>query len=351
MKVAIISLTKIGASLAGKIAKLTRMDVFCKRGTGNNSGIEFDSLKVLMTDIFSIYDGFVFIMATGIVVRMIAPFIVNKRIDPAVVVINESGEHVISLLSGHIGGANRLTKHLADLIHAIPVITTATDVNKKIAADLVAVDLGLDISSFSMLKRVNIAIAEGQRVPFYIDAHMKNMGMYLEKSKEKDFAIEVIDIKKFLYQAGMKVIITERDNLLVEDALLLHPRKIVVGIGCRRNVTKEEIIMSLNEACILAGADLSQIQSLASTVVKENEVGLLEACKQLQIPIYFYRNAELNDVIKKYKLECSEFVQEKIGVGNVCEAAAMLASQSKKLILPKMKMSKVAIAIAWAKSM
>jgi cobalt-precorrin 5A hydrolase len=148
MKLAIISVTKNGALLAEKLAKnLTfKTDLYAKVDRDADVPAEYyDSLSRLVDSIYNVYDGLIFIMATGIVVRVIAPHIRDKRFDPAVVVMDEAGEYAISLLAGHIGGANELARIISRAIDARPVITTATDVIQKPAADILAVKLGLEI--------------------------------------------------------------------------------------------------------------------------------------------------------------------------------------------------------------
>lgn len=347
MKLAVISLTKTGSKLAKKISQGKNADMFCKKGTKEEFGVEFDSLNGLVSDIFQVYDGIIFIMATGIVVRIIAPFIVHKKKDPAIVVLDELGNNSISLLSGHLGGANRLAIEVAKIVQANPVITTATDVHNKVAADMVAVDLNLTIASFAMLKQVNLAIANQASVPFFIDQTMEHFALYLKKAQEKQINLIPIDTNKKTLPNGIKVLITDNKDFSLSDGLILSPRQVVIGIGCRKGVTEEEIFSSLTQACKIADITLEQIRCFASTIVKKDETGLLAVCKRINKPIYFYSNHELKQAIDKYKLECSAFVQSRIGVGNVCEAAAMIASQSKKIVLSKTKLIKTTIAIAW----
>ncbi len=136
--------------------------------------IYFDSLKHHIGQIFKDYDQVLCIMALGIVVRMIAPYIEHKSKDPAVVVMDEVGHHVISLLSGHLGGANEWTQSISLAIDADPVITTATDVNGLPAPDVLARHEHLLVDDFQTLINVNSAIVGGQQVDYYIDASLAN---------------------------------------------------------------------------------------------------------------------------------------------------------------------------------
>lgn len=153
MKCAIISVTNHGAVLGNKlsdslVALNHKVTVFAKKGRNPLQAVSYDSLSALTSEIFAHYEGLIFIMATGIVVRVIAPFVKDKRIDPAVVVMDEQGTFAISLLAGHIGGANELVTLIGHTMGARPVITTATDVSGKPAVDVLAVKLNRNIELF-----------------------------------------------------------------------------------------------------------------------------------------------------------------------------------------------------------
>jgi cobalt-precorrin 5A hydrolase len=183
MRIAIIAVTDRGISqalgLAGKLGDSAL--VYAPQGRCHDEKvINFSSLSQLISGIFNHYDGFVFIMAAGIAVRMIAPYIQDKRFDPAVVVMDDCAEHAISLLSGHIGGANDLARRIGELTGAEPVITTATDVGRRIAADVLAVKLGLVVEPIEHLKLVNAAIANGGYTAFFIDPAVAEDSTYVE---------------------------------------------------------------------------------------------------------------------------------------------------------------------------
>ena len=137
MKIAVLSVTKHGATLGQKLKayyegfKDSDVSLVCYEKEGRQSdaadAVIFSSLKPLMPDLWTTYDRLLFIMATGITVRMIAPFVQHKSVDPAVVVMDEQAHFAISLLSGHLGGANEWTAEVAQVLGATPVITTATD--------------------------------------------------------------------------------------------------------------------------------------------------------------------------------------------------------------------------------
>lgn len=351
MTLAIIAVTDRGAKLAQTIKTFFSADIYVKSGRNPlDEKNEYTSLSELINNIYPKYSAFIFIMATGIVVRVIAPLIVHKSVDPAILVMNESGKHVISLLSGHLGGANELACLIAEKIHAEPVITTATDVNEKIAADIIAAKLNLMIDPFENLKYINAEIAKGEKVEIHLDLFIKNINFYKEKLQRLNLSFKISDLtkEKQIYN-HLAIIITSQDLAITPRQLLLKPRYLSIGIGCRRNTSKDDILQAIDEACSMANVSNDTILNIATTIVKNDETGLLSAAKELAVPIIFYENSQLQEAIDKYNISVSKFVNDQIGVGNVCEAAALLISQSKKILLHKTKFNKVTVAIAWAK--
>ncbi|QDR80358.1 cobalt-precorrin 5A hydrolase [Sporomusa termitida] len=349
MKLAVISVTNKGAELAGRLAPClgSDVDLYVKAGRNPiNSPHSYQSLSDLVHEIFPRYEGFIFIMATGIVVRVIAPFVQDKRIDPAVVVMDDGGNFVISLLSGHIGGANDLTRLIAAAAGATAVITTATDIASLPAADVLAVKLELEIEPFSALKTINSAIVNGDRVVFLIDKALTGYQHYLDLAAKQ--GVELAGLDELACKAGYDaaVIITDRQLAVDKPHLYLRPASLAVGVGCRRGATGGEVLAAIKQACSEIGRSIKSVAVIGSTIVKEHEIGLLAAAEQLDVPIEFFNNEQLAQCIEQNKLALSDFVNETIGVGNVCEPAAILTGQSSNLLLPKTKYHKVTVAIA-----
>ncbi|WP_378956296.1 cobalt-precorrin 5A hydrolase [Pelosinus sp. sgz500959] len=354
MKLAVISVTNQGAKLANQLADQLRLvghqiELFAKEGRNPLGHASYDSLSTLISKSFSRYEGFIFIMATGIVVRVIAPYIQDKRIDPAVVVMDEQGQYAISLLAGHIGGANELCEMIGHRIGAIPVITTATDVGKKPAADVLAVKLNRDIQPFSALKQINGAIVHGDQVRFFIDKRIPNQEFYTQTAEKLGIRLDTIeDVTTARYDAA--VLVTDETLAVNKPHLYLRSIPLAVGIGCRRDTPVADILAAVTAACQSIGSTTSHIAMIGSTVVKQDEVGLLALIEQLAVPSHFFSNEELQQCIDEYQLDVSSFVQKQIGVGNVCAAAAILMGQTNKLLLPKTKYKNVTVAIAPVKS-
>ena len=296
MRTAIISLTTKGTQLAEKIAEKVGGQIFAK-------GRNFTKLADLVAEIFGKFDGMIFICAAGIVVRIIAPHIVSKLSDPAVLVIDERGQNVISLLSGHVGRANELTVEIAKAINANPVITTATDVAGQFSVDAVASKLGLVPEPKEAIKVINTAILRGEDV--YVMAG---------------------DVR-----------------------LNLIPQNLVAGVGCRRGTSSLKIFEAIERACAMIHQPIERVKLLASVDAKKNETGLLSLAEAMGLEIKFFSGTELQKKIDEYKLEESKFVTRSVGVGNVCEAAALCCVEGARFALPKTAFKGVTVALLWEK--
>lgn len=275
---------------------------------------------------FAWADLLIFVGSSGMAVRAIAPSVRSKKTDPAVLVLDEAGRFVISLLSGHIGGANALTAQLAAALGATPVITTATDVNGKFAVDEWAARNGMHIGSMALAKAVAAEILE-RDVPLCADAPIVTSlpgGTVAAREGELGIYIGFYDKKPF------------------DKTLQLTPKVLTLGIGCRKNTTEESIAAAVDSALSLAGIDPNAIAQAASIDLKAEETGLLDFCEHRSIPIRFYSAEELSRVEGDFTP--SAFVRGVTGVDNVCERAAMAGAE--KLILKKTAMDGVTVAIA-----
>lgn len=294
----------------------------------------FSGLKNEVNKVFREYSAHIFFMATGIVVRIIAGMLESKLTDPAVIVADDRGYNVISLVSGHVGEANRLTLDVAEILGANPVITTATDVNGLPAIDLFAVENNLKIENSEGIKYVNMAFLKGDDIPVYDPfGYMKDgfhHGIRSVRSPEK-------------LKRG-SVCIDYRVNDLPESVLILRPPLLSVGIGCNRGTPFQEI-HDLFEA-LFAGNRLSllSLKRIASIELKKDEAGILDMGKKLNLPVCFYNKEELAGV--EGIQNPSALVEKHTGVKNVCEAAAIRASGNGKLIIPKTKTKNVTMAVA-----
>lgn len=351
--VAILTLTKHGLITAAKVADSLRglgieCRVYAPEKFAKAGVIPIDKkLSELVRGIFDEVDAIVAIMAVGIVVRAIAPYLSSKKNDPAVLAIDDLGKHVVSLLSGHLGGANELTKVLAAKISATPVITTATDVMGKISVEVLAKQLHCNIENPEELTAVNSAIVNDERVLFAIT---KDSTIPPSDLKGIDIttvtdAVRSIDVLKE-HEAG--VIITGNEVPLHEvkrPTVILRPMKIVVGIGTRKGIGKQSVISAILSALKLTGISLERVNCLATADIKKEELGIVSAARELSLPLEIIGL----DEIKNFELShASQVVMRKFGVGGICEPAALIATGKKaKLILKKSKLIEgVTVAIA-----
>lgn len=288
------------------------------------------SLSEMCKDAFSWCRLLIFIGATGIAIRSIAPCIRSKTRDPAVISIDEQGKFVIPLLSGHIGGANSLATGIAAFLGAVPVITTATDVN-----DLFAVD--------EWAARHNMSI-------FNMDA-AKTFASYLVDCKKvgvkSEFPIKGA-LPKGLVLAeegpvGMAISMRKSVQPFVET-VVLRPRILHLGIGCRRGTPMDKIEEMVIQELTKLKVTLSVVKGIASIDVKKDEQGLLAFADVNVLPVRFYSAAELKAVQGDFTP--SDFVEQTVGVDNVCERAAVLDSGGGRLILRKTGRNGVTLAIA-----
>lgn len=275
---------------------------------------------------FGTSDLLVFVGACGIAVRKIAPYVRDKRTDPAVVCVDERGIFVISLLSGHIGGANALTAKIAEALAAVPVITTATDVNGKFSVDAWARERNCAISDMELAKAVSAAILE-ENIPFFSEFPIADpLPQGLVPGKIGKLGISV----------------TVSGKMPFERTLCLIPGILHLGIGCRRGMPKETIAQAVDEVLEEAGLDIRGVCLAASIDLKSSEEGLLDFCRERGLPLRFYCAAQLETVAGEFTP--SSFVQSVTGVDNVCERAALLGAE--RLLVKKTARHGVTVAVA-----
>jgi len=347
--VAIWAITPKGANLGRKIAEnLPDADLYVSANLerSNISSNTFKRLSGALPRFFNKYNGHIFIMSTGIVVRIIASLLRHKTVDPAVVVVDEMGNHSISLVSGHIGGANMLAKKVAGLIGADPVISTATDIRRVPSIDVLAIEKGLFIENPDAIKGVNMAFLTGKKIYFHdpfgllMDSIPKS-NLILDADSDRN---DPEDIPKTYLKEISGVFICDVRFDLPPQMLILRPESLVAGIGCNRNTSMEEMKSFLHEVLEKFRLSFNSLKCIATINIKKDEPGLLALSEELELPITFYDREELNQI---KTIETPSLMVEKFtGVKSVCEAAAILASNNGKLIVPKHSTRNVTIAIA-----
>ena len=322
-KAGLLSFSDRGRELAARIAETLSADYVteCAEPGGN--------LAEITAKLFAECDALVFVGACGIAVRAIAPCVVSKTSDPAVIVVDERGQHVISLLSGHIGGANELTVRIASAIGAEPVITTATDVNRRFSVDAWAAKQDLLIDSMDIAKLFSAEILK-RDLPFCSDLPAEGplpAGLYEANSGDLGASVSVSTNEPF------------------RKTLRLVPVCLHLGIGCKRGTAADQIRSMVDSTLAEHNIDPRAVRAMASIDVKSDEPGLLAFADEFGIPARFFSAEELQKVQGDFS--ASSFVQSKVGVDNVCERAAMLsAGEGAELMIQKTAMNGVTVAVA-----
>ncbi|WP_296873991.1 cobalt-precorrin 5A hydrolase [uncultured Methanobrevibacter sp.] len=334
MKMAIISVSDKGRTLALKLK-----DKLDDDSTVIRCDLYHKNVKNYFPVLFYEYDAIIAIMASGILIRSIAPLVESKVTDPAVLNIDDNGNFVISTLSGHLGGANELAHKISGLIDATPVITTSTDVNKKLGIDVLAKDLYLTIDNTKEILYFNKAILEGNELSFTINPN-KNFDYLFEYLNNNTLEIDLS-----IYYSS-KISVDEIHVEIDEHKIILKEKKIVVGIGCRRGKECEKIYDGLKKSLDDLNIMPSRVNMLTSAEIKKDEKGILELSDKLEIPVEFVeidklRLFESRDVTK------SDFVYSKFGIYGVCEPSALImAGFDSKLIYKKTSYDGITISIA-----
>ena len=337
MKIAIISVSDKGYELSLKLKEKLDQD-----STIIKNDLFHKNVNKIFQILFYEYDAIIAIMASGILIRSIAPLVESKTSDPAVLNIDDNGNFVISTLSGHLGGANSLTQKVAELIDATPVITTSTDVNKKLGIDVIARDLYFEIDNTSEILYFNKAVLDGNEISFTVNpsANFDYLYDYLNEN-----ALKINISISYSSKISPDEIFAEVDG----HEITLKKRKLVVGIGCRRGKECVKIHDGLKKSFDDLNLPLSRIDMFSSAEIKKDEIGLLELSDKMGIPINFV-DLERMKMFESKDIQKSEFVKSKFGIYGVCEPSALItAGFDSKLIYKKTSYNGVTIAVAISK--
>lgn len=341
-KIAYFPVTENGLSLAAMIDK--------RLGGGRVFGPVELRGKRLFAEVrraFGNFDALVFVCACGIAVRYVAPLLKGKHLDPAVVVTDELGGFVISLLSGHLGGANDLAREIAVATGGVPVITTATDVLGLPCVEDIAGRFSLAIEDVKRIKAINSAILRGGRI-LVVDSDAGRLAQIKKAfGGFKGFSFRRKMPGKIEGTGAIVSITPLTGRRYTAPAIELRPKEFVAGVGCRRGVRVAEVKEALGLALELAGVSILSVRNLATIDLKKDERGLAGFAKKAGLPIEFFSPEELNK-IKRPPSGASRVVREKTGAAGVSEPAALLSSGAKRIWLKKIVSKRVTVALARA---
>ncbi|MFP4477488.1 MAG: cobalt-precorrin 5A hydrolase [Desulfatibacillaceae bacterium] len=335
--VAVWAVTPAGAALAEKVAASlgnARVFVPASLDTPPANALFFNKLARGVTRGWAAYSAHVFIMASGIAVRVIAPHVASKLSDPAVVVADDAGRFCISLLSGHVGGANELTDRVAKILGATPVVTTATDAHGVPAVDAIAANLGLDMENPGAAKAVSMALLGGRKVWRYDPYGVLDDSM-AEWTQGVDEGVP---------ESGPGIWVHHEVRNLPEDVLVLRPHSLAVGMGCNSGTEATELKEVLLSVLEKNGLSLKSVRLVATIDDKVYEPGLDEMARDIARPLEGFARELLEKVTDVPNP--SPMVLRHMGVNSVCEAAAILAANRGPLLVPKQKSGNVTVAVA-----
>ena len=320
MKAAVISITDMGKELSLCIAQRAHFistERFCIRSHSDFGARCFEDLSGLVSDIWDKYDALVFICACGIAVRTIAPHIVSKTTDPAVIVIDDRGRFVIPILSGHIGGANALAVRLAELLGAQAAVTTATDTGGHFSPDSFAVANGLIITDMNAAKFVASAVLSGEKIGLLSDYECINIPEEITESAKCRIGLYIGTEEKKPFPVTLKLV----------------PKNIVLGIGCKRGTEFRAIDTLVRMSLHNADIPMERVAEIATIDIKKDEHGLLRFCEKYGFELRTYTAQELMETEGDFS--SSMFVKKVTGVDNVCERSAVKCSGGRLIIRKK----------------
>ena len=335
-KIAVVAITKNGINISKNIANTIK---FCKiyapiKFSTKDKKITWYSKSTSdqIKDLFHKNDALICLFSLGAVIRIIASQIKSKDTDPAVIAIDDKAKFVISTLSGHIGGANELTSKLAIILNAIPVITTASEVNKTIPVDMLGSKFNWSIESKSLITKISALMINEEKIGAYQevgetswrDKLPKNVTVYqnintLKKSKSKAFLVISDRIIK--------------DEYILNNSIIYRPRSLVIGIGLHHDTTKETIKNNLTKCLTMFDLSEKSIAKFATINKKFNVKGLIELSKEINIGIKYFERNELANINVPNP---SKIVNKFEKTFSVAEASAILGSHG-KLVIEKQK--------------
>ncbi len=336
-KVAIVCITKNGINISKRIKeKIPSASIYAqsKHKDSSDGIIWFEkNTKIMIEEIFKEYESIICIFSLGAVIRLISNLLKDKKTDPAVIVIDDKANFVISALSGHLGGANSLTKSVADILDSTPVITTAADVNETIAVDLLGSEFKWRIENFENVTKISAYMVNEEKIGVYQDTG-ETKWWNKELPKNVSIVKDIDELRLDDFKAGLIIsdkIIT--DPLLVNKSVIYRPKSLVVGLGFHWDTTQKEIEDGILKVLKENGLSFLSIRNLSTINRGKSPASLGSFSDKHGIPLEFYDKEKLDkimvpnpsDVVKKYE-----------GTSSVSEASSILSSGG-ELIVTKQK--------------
>ena len=334
-KISVLAITKNGVSIGLRLKEhFPNWEIFAPSKFSNDSKeivwySESTSEKIV--ELFKSNNALVCLFSLGAVIRLIAPHLKDKKTDPAVIVIDDKTSFVISVLSGHLGGANELTQIIAQKLDAIPVITTAADVNKTIAVDLVGRELGWKIDDDSTVTKISAHMVNEENIGIYQDVGKMNWWKELPKN------VKIYHSLEEMKNSGSKGYLIISDRILegdfLKNSVVYRPPSLVVGIGLHLDTSKEIIKEGLDFCLQKFKLSEKSITKLVSIKKPEDVKGLVDIGKEMGITVEYVNKEDLAEISAPNP---SDTVKAFEGTSSVSEAAAIKVSGG-ELIVEKQK--------------
>ncbi|WP_035790156.1 cobalt-precorrin 5A hydrolase [Clostridium beijerinckii] len=298
------------------------------------------SLNTITKEAMNNSEGIIFISSTGIAVRAIAPFLKGKDKDPGVVVVDLSSKYAINILSGHLGGGNELTFKVSEILHSMPIITTASDNLGLIAPDIFAKENNLIIEDLKKAKYIAALLIDKKVIGIKDDYNTIEISNGYEKIQ--CLREDCIWITHCLKNGNNE----EDEKIDYSRILRLIKKDIVLGIGCRKDTTYEKLYDFVNTNLIKYNLDIRAVSGIVSVDIKANEEGIIKLAEKINCPFKTFSKEEIKIVQDKY--DKSEFVFKTLGVTGVCEPCVDLAGA--EVIISKIKHEGMTLAIGVLKN-
>jgi len=354
-RTAVVAITKHGTGIARRLLEHMgdAVDIYYPskfaQGDEEQRGIQLfaDSVVAHVPQLFGSYQGLVGIFSLGAMVRMIAPHLKDKKTDPAVVVIDDRAQYVISVLSGHLGGANELTVQVALALGAKPVITTASDVRQTLPVDLLGSQFGWVIENFEQVTTVSAAVINEESIALIQEAGERNWWSYNKPLPAYVHVFESVDrALASVYDAALivtpRILSASEHQVLLRRGVLYRPKVLVLGIGCNRGTEDAEIEQVILSVLHSAKLSILSVRAVATIDLKAAEAGLLSICANYQWSLITYTAEELRQVAITHP---SEAVFHFVGTYGVAEPAAKLCAGADRWIVEKVKSGNVTVSV------
>ncbi|TGK20858.1 cobalamin biosynthesis protein [Leptospira fluminis] len=343
---AIYCITKHGLAVGAKLKQsLSGADIyvspkFIDQGPRDSLPLSLP-MDSTLRETFNAYDCHIFVISVGAVVRMIAPLLKNKKVDPAVVCVDDKALFSICVLSGHVGRGNAFTNIVADALGSMPVVTTASDVSGTLTVDILGRELGWNLEDADRnVTRACAAVVNEAPVLFVQEAGEADwwpIDKPLPKGVEYSTSLENADPTRYeiVLLATDRIRIKDKNPELYNNSVIYYPKSLILGLGCDRDITFEDADSGIRKTLDEQGLSFKSVKAIASIDKKKDETAFLELARKYGWEFLTYSADRLDSV--EGILNPSETALKYVETRSVCEAAALLASGASSLLVPKQK--------------